>query len=432
MADRTIVDPPKRWLGAYTQARVWKESVHLLADLGIGIGLFTVVITMLSLSIGSLVTLVGFPLLAATVLGGRWIGMLERGRVRVLLGADLPGHDPIDWQQGLWARAKQVITDRPGWKGLAYGVLMLPWGVLTFTATVVVWTVAWSLLSNPLWVWAGDRPPTFEVNGVTYDPGEWPLGLISAGAAIIGLVLVALLPMAVHGLARADVALVRWLLTPSADEQLRQRVSDLQVSRDASVESSAGELRRIERDLHDGAQQRLVSVAMNLGLAKERLRDSDDEHAKEMVALAHEEAKQAIAELRDLVRGIHPVVLTDRGLDAAVSALVARCPMPVALHVDLPRRLPAPIEAAAYFVVSEALTNVAKHSRAEGASVRLVERDDLLTVEVHDDGIGGATGSVDGGLAGLRDRVAAVEGRLTISSPPGGPTVLSVEMPCGS
>ncbi|OPZ88526.1 MAG: Sensor histidine kinase LiaS [bacterium ADurb.Bin425] len=218
------------------------------------------------------------------------------------------------------------------------------------------------------------------------------MGLLSLGAGLVGLLLLAVVPRVIHGIAAADVALARSLLAANAEEQLQQRVSELEVSREASVESSASELRRIERDLHDGAQQRLVSLAMNLGMAKERLADTDDERAKEMVALAHDEAKQAIVELRDLVRGIHPAVLTDRGLDAAVSALIARCPVPVELHSDLPRRLPPAVEATAYFVVAEALTNVAKHSHARSALVRLVEVDDHLLIEVHDDGeiVGGA------------------------------------------
>ena len=422
----------KKWYGPLAHGRVWKESLHLLADLVVGIGLFTAVVTMLSLSVGLMVTLIGVPLLVATVVGGRVIGTVERARVAALLGVALPAHAPLQWHGGLWQRAKQALADRPGWRGLAYGLLMLPWGVVTFTATVVIWSVTLSMATLPLWGWLADPPPAFDLDGVTYEPGEWPLGLLSLGAGLVGLLLLAVVPRVIHGIAAADVALARSLLAANAEEQLQQRVSELEVSREASVESSASELRRIERDLHDGAQQRLVSLAMNLGMAKERLADTDDERAKEMVALAHDEAKQAIVELRDLVRGIHPAVLTDRGLDAAVSALIARCPVPVELHSDLPRRLSPAVEATAYFVVAEALTNVAKHSHARSALVRLVEVDDHLLIEVHDDGGGGATDEAGGGLRGLRDRVAGVEGRLRIASPPGGPTVVSVELPCGS
>ncbi|MGB8858515.1 MAG: sensor domain-containing protein [Ilumatobacteraceae bacterium] len=422
----------KRWYGPYAQANVWKESLHLLADLAIGIGLFTAVVTMLSLSLGLMITLIGLPLLIATVLGGRALGVLERARVRALLDVELSGFAPIRWTGNLWQRARTGLTDQPGWKGLVYGALMLPWGIITFTLTLVVWSVAWSMAVAPLWSWTAGDPPPFDIDGVTYNVHGWWLVPITILVGVLGWLMVAALPRIIHGLATADAALARALLSPNSEQELAQRVSELEVSREASVESSASELRRIERDLHDGAQQRLVSLAMNLGMAKDRLRESDDDRAKEMVSLAHDEAKQAISELRDLVRGIHPAVLTDRGLDAAVSALVARCPVPVTLHTDLPRRLPSAVEATAYFVVAEALTNVAKHSRARTAMVRLVERDGLLFVEVHDDGVGGATDAAGGGLRGLRDRVTGVEGRLRIASPEGGPTVLSVELPCAS
>ena len=420
------------WYGPYVHARVWKESAYLLLDLGVGIALFTIVITMLSLSAGLMVTLIGLPLLAATVAGGRFIAAAERVRVRALLDTDLPEFAPIRWATGWWPRMQQAFGDRPGWQGLLYGVLMLPWGVLTFTVVVVAWSVAWSVLTVPLWGWIVDPPPAFTINGVRYHVHG--ASLVGAGVVtfVVGSLLVAALPRMVHALARADAALVKGLLSPNGEQLLALRVSELETSREASVESSAGELRRIERDLHDGAQQRLVSLAMNLGMARERLKDSDDERAKEMVSAAHDDAKQAIAELRDLVRGIHPAVLTDRGLDAAVSALIARCPVPVTLHTDLPRRLGPAIEAAAYFVVAEALTNIAKHSQATAATIRMTEANGQLTLEIHDDGIGGATVGGAGGLHGLEERVRAVEGRVRIASPVGGPTVVLVELPCAS
>lgn len=428
----------RRLYGPYAELRVWAESAHLLADLAVGIALFTAVVTLLSVSAGLLITLLGLPLLVATVLAGRRIGMLERARAKALLDVDLPGHAPIEWSGGLWQRTTLALSDQPGWKGLAYGVLMLPWGIFTFTITAVVWSVAWGMATLPFYSWALEGPPPFNVNGVRYElrggslldgwPGRW----WSLVFALVGLALVAMVPRVIHVLALADRALIRSLLSPSTEGQLERRVSELEVSREASVESSAGKLRRIERDLHDGAQQRLVSVAMGLGLAKEHLQDGGDPRALDMVTQAHCEAKLAIADLRDLVRGIHPAVLTDRGLDAAISALIARCPIPVTLHADLPRRLPAATEATAYFVVAEALTNVAKHSGAESAMVRLSERSGRLHVEVHDDGDGGASKKQTGGLQGLSDRVAGVEGHLHIVSPVGGPTVISVELPCES
>jgi signal transduction histidine kinase len=417
--------------GPYARVRVWKETAHLLLDLAVGIAFFTAIVTMLSVSLSLLVTLLGLPLLVATALAGRSVGVVERARAKALLDVDLAAFAPIEWTGGVWARVRLALTDQPGWKALAYGVLMLPWGIFTFTVAVVVWSVAWGMATLPLYAWALDDPPKFTLGDVQYHVHGAGLVAWTIAVGLIGWLLVAVVPLVIHGLASVDRALIRGLLSPSKEQQLERRVSELEVSREASVESSAGELRRIERDLHDGAQQRLVSVAMELGLAKEHLRENGDPRALELVTQAHDEAKLAIVELRDLVRGIHPAVLTDRGLDAAVSALIARCPVPVTLHADLPRRLPAATEAAAYFVVAEALTNVAKHSGARTAMVRLREQEGRLHVEIHDDGRGGAAETIGGGLHGLRDRVAGAEGRLRIASPVGGPTVVNVELPCG-
>jgi len=421
-----------RWYGSYGRPAVWKQTAHLVADLPVGIGLFTAVVTLLSLSLGLLVTLIGVPLLVLTVLAGRWLGTFERTRVEVLLDVSLPGPTPLDNTGGMFTRAKRALSDAAGWQGLAYGAIMLPWGVVTFTLVVVAWTVALSFASVPLWGWISDGPPIFEVDGTTFSFNDLPLVIQLGVPCVLGLLMLAVLPRFVHLLAMADVSLARWLLVPNREAQLEQRVSQLRESRDASVDSSASELRRIERDLHDGAQQRLVSLAMNLGMAKERLADTDDPRTREMVEAAHDDAKHAIAELRDLVRGIHPAVLTDRGLDAAVSALVARCPVPVSLQCEVSQRLPAALESTAYFVVAEALTNVAKHSGATAASVRLHITGGRLVIEVLDNGRGGADEATGTGLRGLRDRVAGVEGSFRLASPAGGPTVLSVELPCAS
>ena len=188
--------------------------------------------------------------------------------------------------------------------------------------------------------------------------------------------------------------------------------------------------RRLERDLHDGAQQRLVSLAMTLGLAQQKLA-TDPEQGARLVSEAHEEAKRALQDLRDLARGLHPAILTDHGLEAALPALAARCPIPTRVDIAVsPRPIPA-VESAAYFVVAEALTNVARYSQATNVLVTARREANQLTIEVRDDGIGGARVTPGGGLAGLTDRVEALDGRLTVSSPGGGPTVVHVEVPCG-
>ena len=408
------------------RGRTWLETTHLLLDLPVGIATFTVVVTLISLSVGLLVTLIGIPLLMATIFSGRLIGIVERWRARTFLGTDLGAFRPLDLRGSLWRKIKTTLGDGPGWRGIAYGVLMLPWGILTFTLTVVLWSVAVTSATAPIWgLWAR---PQFDD---TYVLTGWGRVGYTAGVFVIGVVLLAVVPRIVHGLAVIGRGMIRLFLSPGREEELSERVEQLTVSRAASVEGAATELQRIERDLHDGAQQRLVALAMDLGLARERLEaGGDPARATELVTKAHEESKLAIAELRELVRGIHPAVLSDRGLDAALSALAARSPVQVDLDADLDERPPAAVEAAAYFVVAEALTNVAKHSRARHAWVSITQHDGDLVVEIRDDGIGGATIAPRGGLSGLRDRVTAIDGRLRIASPEGGPTMIVAELPC--
>ena len=232
-----------------------------------------------------------------------------------------------------------------------------------------------------------------------------------------------------RSLASADAALTRWLLSPPAD--LAARVTELEISRERVVDAAEAERRRIERDLHDGAQQRLVALAMELGRAKAKF-GNDPEGAKVLLDRAHIEAKAALTELRNLVRGVHPPILTERGLDPALSGLAALCPIPVDVHVEVPVRPKPAVEAVAYFMVAEALTNVAKHSRASHANV-VVEGHGFpgtLTVLVSDDGIGGADPH-GAGLSGLADRVSGVDGELSVESPSGGPTMISAVLPCG-
>jgi signal transduction histidine kinase len=225
-------------------------------------------------------------------------------------------------------------------------------------------------------------------------------------------------------------ALVAGLLCTSESRELRRQVATLKESRSAVLDVEASELHRIERDLHDGAQQRLVMLTIDLGLASERI-DTDPAAAKQLVLDAQAQAHQALGELRDLVRGIAPAILLDRGLVAAISSITARGPVPTAVRSDLPpgERLPAAIERAAYFVVAEALANVAKHSDAQGCEVRCRRDGARLIVEVWDDGGGSATVDPGGGLAGLAGRVAGVDGTFTLSSPAGGPTLVHAEFP---
>ena len=260
---------------------------------------------------------------------------------------------------------------------------------------------------------------------------HWDENLEVAAAVGAGLVFVLLARLFTAAFVAAHVGLASALLSPTDSDALRAQVSQLKETRARVVDAADSERRRIERDLHDGAQQHLVALAMNLGRAKAKM-DSDPEGAKELVSQAHQEAKDSITELRNVVRGVHPAVLTDRGLDAALSAIAARSPVPVRLDVDVTERPSPTVEAVAYFVVSESLTNIARHSGATRAAVH-VERDgDRLLVAVSDDGRGGATEEPGGGLAGLRDRVAAVDGTFRLQSSPTGGTTVTVEVPCAS
>lgn len=254
----------------------------------------------------------------------------------------------------------------------------------------------------------------------------------AAYLSVAGLLVLAAVPYLAAALVRLESQVAPALLGRSREEDLARRVEDLTESRAGAVDAADAERRRIERDLHDGAQQRLVSLALNLGIAKATLVDLPPE-AREVIDEAHREAKEAIEELSSLVRGLHPAVLDELGLDAALSGLAARAPLPVRLRADLPRRPPPAIEAVAYFVVSEALTNVAKHAReATRADVTVTRLGGILRVMIEDDGLGGADPGKGSGLTGLAQRVRSVDGTFRMTSPVGGPTMMSVDLPCQS
>jgi signal transduction histidine kinase len=301
---------------------------------------------------------------------------------------------------------------------------MLPVGIVTFTVTVTIWSTALGLLTLPAWAWSLPHGGA-QFGDSYYWNRPWQLALSTLAGA--GLTLLA--PWVVRGLAVADRGLVRGLLGTSR-RALEERAEVLSDQRARTVDASIEERRRLERDLHDGAQQRLVSLGMDLGIALEKL-DADPEAAKALLREAHGDAQLALRELRDLARGIHPAVLTDRGLDAAVSGLAARSPVPVRVRGSLAHRPPASVEATAYFIASEALANVAKHAGANSAEVALELADGRLRVEIADDGRGGADPHGTG-LQGLADRAAALDGSFTVVSPVGGGTRIITELPCAS
>jgi signal transduction histidine kinase len=357
---------------------------------------------------------------------GAWIGaaVLLRARTDVFLRLTVadPYPPPEDkW----WQRVVAMATHLQTWREVAYLVLLAPLALVGCALVVAAWTGATVFvllpLYNPLLANGGAHVFTLEVDTVA----ETAL----MGAVGIGLALAA--PWIARAVAGAEGRLATGLLGPSERAALSNRVDELRARREQLVEVVEAERRRIERDLHDGAQQRLVALAMNLGMAKDKF-DKDPAAARILLDDAHADAKQAMVELRNLARGIHPAVLSDRGLDAALSSLAGRAPVPVSVNVQVPDRPPAAIETTAYYVVAEALTNVAKHAGATRAAVTVARQNGHLRVEVTDDGIGGASTTRGTGLAGLIDRVTAVDGSVQLSSPVGGPTILTVELPCAS
>ncbi len=423
---RTL-NPVVRALRAPFEARTWRETLHLLLNLPVGIVTFTVVVTGLATGLGMLITLVGIPIIFATMYLSRGMGAVERARARAFLQVDVPAPYRADPPADTWWRVHVArFTDPATWVEVGYHLLMLPIGIFTFTLAVTFWALGIGLVTAPLYGWA--LPDGLYVGDELTRWWVIDAPLEYAVVTLAGIAVILATPWIVRGLATANRMFVRGMI--GSDVFARERA--LTETRAAAVDLAAEDRRRIERDLHDRVQQRLVSLAMDLGRAKEKL-DSDPDRAKELVTEAHEEAKLAITEVRDLARGIHPAVLTDRGLDAALSALATRSPVPVEVSVDVAVRPPASTEAAAYFVVSEALANVAKHAKAAKASVTVRRADDgWLTIQVQDDGIGGAAIVEGSGLAGLRDRVRALDGEMHLLSPEGGPTVLMVEIPCAS
>lgn len=300
--------------------------------------------------------------------------------------------------------------------------------MLGFTHGIVagaLWATGIVQLATIVWWWIPAKHDRTDGPGL-FNADTWELALL-ASLSGLGICLVA--PWVVRLLAFVDSWIARRLLGPGKSGRLEERVTELAETRAGALSGQSAELQRIERDLHDGAQARLVALAMDLGLAREKL-DRDPDEARVLVDSAHQEAKIALKELRELVRGVHPSILTDRGLDPALSALAARSPVAVSLSVDLDARLSPTVEAAAYFVVNEALANVAKHSRATSCRVEVTRTNGTLRILVADDGDGGADPANGSGLAGLQRRVRALDGVLAFESPPGGGTILRAEIPC--
>jgi signal transduction histidine kinase len=417
--------------------RTWREAAY--AVLGLGLGVFGFAFTTVTFSAGVflLVTFVGLPLLALTGLLSRRLGSGMRRLANALLGAAIPPAQPFRRNPGLLGWIGSCLTDGTAWRARLYLLLKLPLGILTFTVACAFW--AYGALGVTYAAWRPTLPCNTTSDGRCHRAIEFGDGWQAdtpwtiLAVAVLGLLLLLAAPWAVRAVVQLDVLVSRLLLGPTRDAD---RVAELERTRAVAVDDSAATLRRIERDLHDGAQARLVALAMNVGLAREKLAEGGDPaEATRLLDTAHTTAKQAIAELRDLARGIHPPVL-DAGLDAALATLAAHSAVPVTVHTRITERPEPAIETMIYFCAAELLTNVAKHSGARQARIDVRTSGGRLRLQVSDDGRGGARiggggspGRPGTGLAGLADRVATVDGRLTVASPDGGPTMVTVDVP---
>ncbi|MET7734952.1 sensor domain-containing protein [Streptomyces sp. NPDC005402] len=409
--------------GFLVSAWPWRSVGYLLSGAVAGVVALVGIVTLAVVGGALTVVLVGLPLLVMLALSGVVVGRVERQRLRLVDADPVPDPHRAPAATGRWAWLTTRLKEQATWRELGYTLLFagLLWPVDALAVTVALLFPV-SMAATPLLMaTAGDGQEAKVLKQWTV--ATWPTAL---GVAVLGLLLLAAGLYALGVVAGARAGLTRSLIA-SRDGELDARVVELSRSRLRLVDAFEAERRRIERDLHDGAQQRLVALTMTLGLAR---LDAPPGPLADQLAKAHDEAGRALAELRELIQGIHPKVLADYGLVAAVADAADRSVVPVDVDLSVPGRLDQAVEAAAYFVVCEALANVAKHSGAGRAEVRGGHSRGRLLLEVRDDGRGGADASAGSGLTGLADRVSVLDGTLSLSSPPGGPTLLRVEFPC--
>ena len=430
----------RRAAGIVLRAPLTRRTLHELLYCGLGglAGVAGFLLTLVLLTTGFTVsasiigTVIGLLLITVALRVSRRLGSLHRRLLKRFLGHQVEG--PLRFQPGtgLLGRLDRRLRDRAAWRGVWYSLIKLP------VAAVQLYTVVLTVfglvdLSYPVdWVLfrhhsGGNLSPLVAVVPVPFGGqlevqsflGTYPAAIVGAACVVAG----AWLARAINA---GDRALVRSLLGPSS---MAERVSELERTRTLAVEDSAAALRRVERDLHDGAQMRLAALAMNLGMAREKLDGDDGATVRELIDAAHRNAVDALADLRDLARGIHPPVL-DSGLASALASLATSSAIPASVTADIGTR-PAPaIETIAYFCAAELIANATKHSYANQIKIKIyTERTEVLRLEVSDDGIGGADAGRGSGLAGLAQRVSTVDGRIDVVSPVGGPTTVTVELP---
>jgi signal transduction histidine kinase len=408
--NRDLVDP-----------RTYTRIGYLLLAGVLGTIEFTFLVTALSTGVGLAVTLIGIPILIASVYAWGWLAEIERSTIGALTGNRIASpYRPLP-EGGWWVRLRARLADPATWKDLTFLFLQFPFGLLSFIVATVVLGVAVGTLTLPFWYWA--IPDGVEMGIAQVDTLAEALAFVPLGALLVWVGIPAL-----GWLGRFYGAYAELLLGSNEDPAVTAEMSDLRDARSRIIEAADAERRRIERDLHDGAQQRLVALSLNLRMAEKRAAEGDPA-AAELVRSAGEEAGLALKELRDLARGIHPAILTNRGLAAALNDLATRAPVPVELVAVPPQRLPDAVESTVYFLVSECLANVGKHARATEATVSVAVVGDEVEVVVKDDGVGGADLAGGSGLQGLEDRVGALDGCVDIDSPPGRGTTVMATIP---
>ena len=440
---QSMAGPAARRIGAVPlSGRTWREVAYCLASVALGFPGF--VLTVVLMAVGGLLTVSlvgtvpGLLILVMALRLARWLGSAHCRLGGWLLGEHIPVPPRARPGHGILGRVDAALRDPAGWRGVSYVLLKLPVAAVSFYILAAFWFTGLVDLIFPIW-WAGFRwggqPASpalvntalqFAGFHLSFYVSNWPETFL---VIPIGVVTLLVAPWPTRALVTADRWLIRNVLGPVS---LSARVRDLEETRARAVDDSAATLRQVERDLHDGAQARLVALAMSLGMAREKLgqgaSEADLGRARALVDTAHRGAKEAIVELRDLARGIHPPAL-DNGLPDALSTLAARSAIPVVLSTAIPERPTPAIEAIAYFCAAELLANAAKHSAAAEVTIDAAERGGTLWLRVMDAGRGGADPARGSGLAGLQQRVRTVDGRMSVTSPDGGPTVVTVELP---
>jgi signal transduction histidine kinase len=427
---RTIVETP-------FARRTWSELLFMVVGFPIAFaGLAFVGVTMVT-GVVLVITFIGFAIIGVAVRGARGIGGIQRSLARALINDAVEEPEPFAPRPGYFGWLQSALRDRTGWKAVLYLVAKAPLSILAFLTALSLWWDAFRCLTYPLWSFANrGGPGEWGLTQAFYHPAYLSPGrggaFVGLATVITGALFFFLAPWPVRFFVYLDRLLMQALLSPGA---MTVRLRTLENARAQTIDASAATLRRIERDLHDGTQAQLVALAMRLGLAKEKLADPDHldlDQVTDLVNAAHRGAKEAIVELRDLARGIHPPAL-DVGLEGALATLAARSTIPTELLVTIDERPSPAIEAIAYFCVAELMANVAQHAHASRASISCAQQGRWLRLVVRDDGVGGArpvgTGSRSSGLTGLSERVGLVDGNLEVTSPPRGPTVVTVDLP---